>query len=118
MNSITVELNRPQEREDFALEDRNLAQVRVRLASGEWVSGSQHLVELALSRDAMIGLATELLRAAHSEPFGFTLEVHPVEREFASQCLGIHLSSDSCELIVASADLGTVSESMSRANAR
>jgi hypothetical protein len=39
-----------------------------------------------------------------------------VERTFASQCLGIHPSSDSCELVVATADLGTVAESMSRAS--
>jgi hypothetical protein len=71
-------------------------------------------VELRLSREAMLGLGTELIRAAHrqsAEP-GFW-HLSPAEPSFSSQMLGLYLTPDSCELLVAEDDLGSLDEALS-----
>lgn len=93
--------------EDFKENEKNLLKVRIQLPSGEMISNSQYRVELRLSRDAMIGLGTELVRAAskQSQDLNFW-HLHPSDNQLATQILGVFLHPESCELLVSEDDFG------------
>jgi hypothetical protein len=98
--------------------DSNLARVTAILASGETIPSATSRVVLALSRDAMVGLGTELLRAAHVDPElepGKHWHIDPIRRDAATQCMGLYLHPSSCELIIQHEDLGTIENAMAEA---
>lgn len=108
---IKIEIEPPEgELRDYEEEDKNLALVQV-TRSGETVDSKDCIVELTLSRDAMIGLGKELLRAAYQGK-EFHHELWPVEKSHAATALGIYLHPDSCRLNIGRAELGTVEEAM------
>lgn len=114
MKNLIIDLNpRGDNAEDYAENDRNVVQVRVQLPTGEMVSTPNYRVEISLSRDAMIGLATHLLRAAH-RPEGqfFFQHLRPCDSNLASQILGVFMHPKSCELLVAEVDLGTLEDAL------
>ena len=97
--------------EEYEKRDQNIVRVRVQLPSGEVVASSQYRLELSLSRDAMIGLGTELIRLAlKQEEISGIFHLRPMEKNFASEVLGIYLHPDSCELLVAHNEFGTIEE--------
>jgi hypothetical protein len=97
--------------EPYEENDQNILQLRVQLPSGEVVTDPRYRVELALSKDAMLGLGTALIRLACNENSDEgVFHAHPIEKGFASQVLGFYLAPNSCELIVAQKEFGTVEE--------
>jgi hypothetical protein len=110
--ALTIPLEPSERPEPFELADRNMIQARVQLPDRTVVSDPGFIIELNLSRDAMVGLATELLRAAHKHEASTGWEMHPIDRDLASQCLGVFLHPNSCRLNIWHVELGTVAEAL------
>ena len=112
-NQYTLNLkNSKNASEAFEASDENIAELRIQLpGSTKMVSGSQYKVELSMTADAMLGLGTELIRSAHRLKNSAEAEFHhlqPINVNNTCQQLGIYLTTNSCQLLVADKDLGTV----------
>lgn len=57
-------------------------------------------VTLFLSRNALLGLGTELIRLAHDYKEGRHYHLNPATEDMMIQTLGVFLSPGSCELVV------------------
>src|SRR5262245_17380533 len=110
MRAVTISLERKLgEAEEVDEADKNVLRVRVRTPLGEMVCDEKCLVELTLSRDAMLGLGTELIMAAdRSEEFTLFRHLRHSEPVFATRILGVYLPPASCQLIVSEAEHGTL----------
>lgn len=64
----------------------------------------QSRVMISLSRNAMIGLGTELIRMAHRFEVGNHMHVDPMQEGLVCQSMGIFLTPESSELIIACGD--------------
>ena len=108
MDDVLIRLAPPKDQEEvFEEKEKNILKVRIQLPSGEMISDSRYRVELRLSSDAMMGLGTELIRAAHNQNQDLNFwHLHPADKELATQILGVYLHPESCELLVAEDDLG------------
>jgi len=103
----------PDEVETYENNEENIVQVRVQLPSGEMVTTHDYKVELTMSSEAMIGLATNLIRSAVLGPSSAHVwHLRRSEVGFAGQTLGVYLHPESCELIVVQTNLGTLSEAL------
>jgi hypothetical protein len=109
MDQILIKLKAHDQPDEFELSDKNLLRVRVQLPSGEMIYDSNYRVELSFSQDAMLGLATELLRHLYKEDNqqGFW-HFRPATPNFSSQQLGLYLHPQSCELLISEVDHGTL----------
>lgn len=97
--------------EEYERGGDNVLQVRFQLPSGEIVCDGGYRAELRLSRAAMIGLGSELIRAAYREDIDkLSWHLRPSEKDFASQALGIFLNPESSGLLVSSAGHGPVEQ--------
>jgi hypothetical protein len=104
--TITIPLEKQETIEDYAKTDRNVAQVRVGIR-GQWHASSDCIVDLSLSREAMIGLATALLRAAHRPPSETAfVELHPSGPGHAVLTFGVYVHPESCRLNIGERDFG------------
>jgi hypothetical protein len=104
--NITIPLKPDSAVEPFAERERNLLQVQVGIG-GVWHCSPDCIVSISLSREAMIGLATALLRAAHAPPEKSMLtELLPSELGFASLAAGVYMHPQSCRLNLLESDLG------------
>ena len=114
MEEITINLTPViGEVEGFSRNDKNILKVRVQLPTGEIITSPHYRVELTLSRDGMVGLGTELLRAAYrSKEHYLFWHISPSIPSLASQKLGVFMHPDSCELMVTEEDLGTLEEAL------
>lgn len=65
---------------------------------------------LFLSRNALLGLGTELIRLAHNYNEGRHYHIEPASKEMIVQTLGIFLTPDSSELIVGCSDEDVIDE--------
>jgi hypothetical protein len=102
---IFVELD-DKEIEDYERDDRNIVQVRI-TQNGKLLSEKGAIVELILSPEAMIGLATQLLRKAyHNETERVLAHLRPSSPEFATVAMGLYMHPDSQELIIVTKDMG------------
>jgi hypothetical protein len=111
--SIEISLDQTDREELFELNDENIARVRVFAPDGDKVSvfsGEEYHVILEMSKDAMIGFATELLRTAHDGDEDSFKELMPSYSTFVSQHMGIILKSDSCRLSVSKQYLGKIKD--------
>jgi hypothetical protein len=106
--TITISLEEQEGIEDYARTDRNIVQARVRVgADGEWHSSPGCIVDLSLSREAMIGLATAPLRAAHQHPDSVNfVEMLPSEAGHAVERFGVFMHPKSCRLHLRQQDFG------------
>jgi hypothetical protein len=117
MNDIIFPLIHDEnEIEDFEENDMNLLQARVQLPDGTMQSSSKFRIEIRMSKDAMIGLGKELVRAGLNEKINtnFFKHLRPIEPELISQCLGVYLHPDSCELIFTTFDFDTVEKTLQK----
>ena len=93
--------------EDFADRERNILQAQVGIG-GEWHT-SDCIISLALSREAMIALATELLRAAHRPGDApFIEEILPSVPYSATLTMGVYMHPKSCRLNILEEDFGAL----------
>jgi hypothetical protein len=110
--TITIPIEASSRPEPFERADRNVIQVRVQLPDGTIISTANCIVEFNLSHDAMVGLGTELLRAAHGGDTRPGWELFPADRGLASQCLGVFLHPNSCRLNVWQVELGPLEKAL------
>jgi len=112
MNEVIIPLSVPEDTiEEFEKNDKNVLRVTIQLPSGEVVSGKGYRVLFDLSRDAMIGLGTELIRAAHRENVEDMFKhIYGSTPSLAWSSLGVYLHPSSCELLVAGWEFGTLQE--------
>jgi hypothetical protein len=113
--SVTIDLIPDGDVEAFNEQERNLAHVCVSI-DGEATDSSRTIVTMSLSREGMIGLATELLRAAHRPAWSSTItELCPSRQGFICERYGIVLHPLSCRLNLIEHDMGTISEAIEEA---
>lgn len=70
----------------------------------------QSRVTLFLSRNALLGLGTELVRLAHNYKEGKHYHIEPANKDMMVQTLGIFLTPESSELIVGCSDEDVIDE--------
>lgn len=87
----------------------NVGIVEVFDKNGNKVS-SKTKVQLYLSKNALLGLGTELIRLAYHYKEGKHYHITPAEREMLCQRLGIFLTPESSELIVCCSDNNKIDE--------
>ncbi len=79
----------------------NIALFKVFNKQGNDISDQVQYVTIFLSKKAMLGLGTELIRLAHNFEEGKEIHITPASKEKgAQQSMGIFLTPDSCELII------------------
>lgn len=97
--------------EDFEKNDSNVASLEVFDQCGSGVSGQVRYITMFLSKNAMLGLGTELIRLAHNFEEGKEIHIIPASLEKGAQeSMGVFLTPDSCELIIKCKSFGTVDE--------
>lgn len=57
-------------------------------------------VHITLSKNALLGLGTDLIRLAHDYGDGKDFHIEPINKEYVVQSKGIMLHPESCELIL------------------
>ena len=81
----------------------NVAVIEVFDNKGQKI-GSNSKVEIFLSKNALLGLGTELIRLAHNYVEGKHYHITPADKEMLCQRMGIFLTPDSSELIITCCD--------------
>jgi len=110
MNKIEIDLT-PKEEEFFEEGERNIMKVRIQLPTGEMIDNVNYRVELSLSKEAMLGLGINLIRAVYNDSSKVNFwHLYPSESDFSSQSLGIYLHSTSCQLLVSENDFGSLQD--------
>lgn len=71
---------------------------------------SKSKVQLFLSRNALLGLGTWLIRFAHQYREGKHFHIDPAEADYIVQSLGIFLAPNSAELIVSCEDSESIED--------
>lgn len=89
--------------DEFDISFENVGTVLV-LKDGIRVTDDQYKVMLTLSKNGMIGLGTELIRLAHQFEIGRHSHIEPITEGLVVQSMGIFLTPESRELIVACGD--------------
>ncbi len=107
-NNITIALDDQDSSETYSESERNSLQLRVGVG-GQWYSSRDSIVDLSLSREAIIGLATALLRAAH-QPIGNPafVELHPSTPTHSTLAFGVYLHPKSCRRNIREQDFGVL----------
>ncbi|MBT2657966.1 hypothetical protein J7E81_22465 [Bacillus sp. ISL-18] len=104
MENYTIKLNNNFDVEEgFELTGDNIAQVTVLDINGDDVT-KQSRVQFTLSKNALLGLGTELIRLAHNYHNGKHSHIDPIYKGDAYQSMGIMLHPDSSELIICCGD--------------
>lgn len=96
-------VNDPDVEEGFEIDGNNIAEVTVIDNSGNVITNNCR-VQITLSKNALIGLGTELIRLAHKYNDGKHFHIEPISKDYIVQSMGIMLHPDSCELIVGCGD--------------
>lgn len=101
MSEYNIKLgNISDEEEEFELAGDNIAQIDVMDKNGNNITKDCR-VQITLSKNAMLGLGTELIRLAHKFSDGKHFHIDTISQDSdAVQTLGIMLHPESCELIV------------------
>lgn len=91
----------PEEIEDFELSGNNFCLLKVFDRQGIDISKEVKYVTIFLSKNAMLGFGTELIRLAHNFEERKKISIIPASKEKgAQQSMGIFLTPDSCELVI------------------
>ncbi|MFD4706440.1 hypothetical protein ACFWM3_16440 [Gottfriedia sp. NPDC058432] len=85
--------------EVFEIEGNNIAEVTVLDSNGNNITNDCRVM-ISLSKNALIGLGTELIRLAHNYKDGKHFHIEPISKGNVVQSMGIMLHPESCELIV------------------
>ena len=106
MFEYKVKINPPEEYEDeFIQDETNIMRVQL-LERGS----KPPRIMLEISRNALLGLGTELIRLAHQYKQGHHTHMYPVDKTLVSQNMGVYLTPDSCEVIIHCVELGDILE--------
>ncbi|MFF2876932.1 hypothetical protein ACFVR2_11495 [Gottfriedia sp. NPDC057991] len=97
------------EEEVFEIEGNNIAEVTVLDSNGNNITNDCRVM-ISLSKNALIGLGTELIRLAHNYKDGKHFHIDPISKGNVVQSMGIMLHPESCELIVSCGDYDSFNE--------
>ena len=95
--------------DEFEKESDNVAIFQILDSEGFDITKSSRAI-LSLSRNGLLGLGTELIRLAHHFHEGKHVHLEPTEKEMMIQRLGILLTPDSGELIIACGNTGCIDD--------
>jgi hypothetical protein len=110
--NFTVPLNpTDQDKEVYRAADENVIRIEVQLPSGETVETRNCRVVVSLTKDAMLGLGSSLIRAAlnESQERG-CWEFENAEPSAATEQLGVYLHPSSCKLVLNLTHLGKLGD--------
>lgn len=107
MSQYVITINSSNIEEEFEKEGNNVCRVSVLNKDGKDIS-NQCRVQIELSKNALLGLGTELIRLAHHFQDSKHTHLHPVDKNLVSQNMGIYLTTDSCELIIATKEFDII----------
>ncbi len=93
---VPIESN---EEDEFDIIGDNVLNVKVLTKENEEIKDC--VIHLEFSRNALLGLGTELIRLAHKFQEGYHTHLYPVEDpNFITQNMGVHLNPNSNELVI------------------
>ncbi|QFF99014.1 hypothetical protein PB01_09315 [Psychrobacillus glaciei] len=95
--------------EDFEMTGDNIALINVMDMSGDEITQNCR-VQITLSKNALLGLGTELIRLAHEYKDSKHFHIEPINKEYVVQSKGIMLHPESCELILGCGDFDSFTE--------
>ncbi len=100
-----------QDKELYRAADQNIIRVEVQLASGEMLETRNCRVVVSMTKDAMLGLGSSLIRAAlnQTQERG-SWEFENAEPDSATEQLGVYLHPSSCRLVMNLTSLGKLAE--------
>lgn len=118
-NKYEFDINRKNlwDEEDHEKDGKNLSYVEVFDKNGNLLTKDDlYCVQIELSKEAALGLGKELIRSAHQKDFNSNQHCHltPIEQGRATQNMGICLTQNSIELIIAFKDLGSIAEEVEK----
>lgn len=94
--------------EDYEKDDDNICEILVSNEKQEDIT-KKCKVQLNISKNALIGLGTEMIRMAYKFKEGKHFHIPPIkDKENIYQVMGVVLTPDSCELIVCCTENGTI----------
>lgn len=102
-------VNDTDKEESFEKVGNNIALVNVMDKNGIDITQNCR-VQITLSKNALIGLGTELIRLAHEYKNGQHNHIEPISKDDVVQSMGIMLHPDSCELIVGCGDFNSFTD--------
>ncbi|MFF2753046.1 hypothetical protein ACFVR1_04710 [Psychrobacillus sp. NPDC058041] len=110
MSEYIIDLvNDTDKEEAFEMTGDNIALVNVMDSNGNEIT-QDFRVQITLSKNALLGLGTELIRLAHEYKNGKHFHIDPINKEFVVQSKGIMLHPESCELILGCGDFESFTE--------
>ncbi|MEW9674342.1 hypothetical protein [Ammoniphilus sp. 3BR4] len=102
-------VNDTDKEEAFEITGNNIAEVNVIDKNGNDITQNCR-VQITLSKNALLGLGTELIRLAHEYKDGKHFHIEPISKGYVVQSMGIMLHPESCELIVGCGDYDSFTE--------
>lgn len=111
-NQFIVPLNPTnQDKELYRAADENVMRVEVRLSSGEVIDNANCQVVISMTKDALLGLGSSLIRAANnaSQERG-CWEFENAKLDSATEQLGVYLHPSSCKVIINLTHLGKLAQ--------
>ena len=110
MSEYIIDLDNDFDKEEaFEITGDNIALVSVMDSSGNDITPNCR-VQITLSKNALLGLGTELIRLAHDYGNGEHFHIEPINKECVVQSKGIMLHPESCELILGCGDFDSFTE--------
>lgn len=95
--------------DEFENKADNVVVLQVRDTNGNDIT-SKSKVQLFLSKNALLGLGTELIRLAYNYKEGKHYHVEPTKEDMMVQRMGIFLTPQSGELIISCSDNKAIDE--------
>jgi len=100
-----------QDKELYRAADENIIRVEVQLPSGQMLDTHDCRVVVSMTKDAMLGFGSSLVRAALSEAQERACwEFQNAEPDSATEQLGIYLHPSSCKVILNLTSLGKLKD--------
>ena len=104
-----------QDKELYRAADENVIRIEVQLPTGQMLETRDCRVVVSMTKDAMLGFGTSLIRAAldESQERG-CWEFENAEQDSAIEQLGVYLHPSSCKLVLNLTSLGKLQNLLDR----
>lgn len=107
-----VNLRKPKQKEKFEENKDNVAYVKVKNKSGQYIEPDQCKVQILLSKDGMLGFGKALIRYAYEhEKVGGPLHFYKMQPTGGiTATLGIFITCESAEPVIGEDELKTIDQ--------
>lgn len=96
--------------ESYQEEDNNLAKIEIIDPNGKIINGKDYRILILLTKEALLGLGTELIRYAHHCKNDNQRHLRRITKDKVIQNMGIYLTPESNELIISCNNLGKIDD--------